>query len=503
MGNKIHGKPLRVRASRLQKEDCGVFCLSLAFRDVLLDISERLEWTATWVDDDGDRIALTDEQYQIIEQGLEGLTMPCEIIVNNNVTVEPPAVNVNVNGGGGNCLPFPLPEQVRPDGTTIETVCLPVDPDNPSGDYAPVEPDYDNLEPPPGWIDWQQFIDAKCRAANYMIDALIGVVDSIDEAENRVSVAMEIVQLIIQFIPVPAQKTQAWNKILKWVETLLDFVDDVEGVWDWAQSIIGKVEEKRNELVCLIYSAPDSVVAAAGVAAATVDDLILLMTAAGVQGGTQSQIIEFWNTIINDIVPRAYDYEWVLSIPDSYQAPYNCASCGGGELGGGWILLPVQFDNDAVFGGSGGVTGFNVTSLGSYLRLSATADSPNDIAIISPAFKCPEASGLHVYGWHVDNQNLINVQQFGVDELWGGTGVQLCDHIAFYTVPTWCIRSGSAQFELDTGIDTNVPDGAAPGVFQAVGTETYWFGMRFQAAIAGSFSQDVKLFLICRAALLP
>jgi hypothetical protein len=472
------------------------------FVNVLLDLAERLEWEATWLDDDMiTRSALSDAQWQKIESGLEALSMACEVVINNNVTL--PEIQVQVTGGDSmttNCFPFPMPEPVKPDGTPIETVCLPVDPENPSGEYPVEVVDEANLIPPTGWPDWNTFVDNKCRAANYMVDALIGAVNAIDEAENRTSILLHIVQLFLQFAPESLQRTSAWNKVLKWADALIAFVGDVEEIWDWAQTAVAKVEELRNEIVCIIYSSPDVVTAAAAVAVATADELTASMVAAGVDGNNQALVIEFWETLVNDIVPRAYDYDWVLSIPDGYQAPYNCSACGGGGLGGDWVLVPVTYESVVVFGGDGGVTDHAITNLGAYIRLSALCDSPGDNARFVARFSCPEAAGMNVYGWHLDTDNLVNISSAGVHTYNSGGDTHLteCSNQNTPPVPQWCVREDVATFELETGISTNVGAACPPPVFLADGTEFYDLNMQQICTISGAASTDRKLFLICR-----
>lgn len=504
---KPTGKLVRLRASRLDKEDCDVFCIPLGFRDALLDLAERLEWEATWTDDNGDRVGLSETQKSLIEQGLEALSMPCEIIINNNVTVEPSQLDVNVNtngGGGGGCLPFELPEPVRPDGTTIETVCLPVDPENPSGDYPAENADPDTLTPPTGYPDWQSFIDSKCRAANYMVDVLLQSNEAIDNAENRVSIVLQIVQIFIEFAPPSVQKSLPWIKFLKIVEKFLDFTDDLEEVWDWVQTLSDVIEEKRDELVCIIYSAPDIVVAAVAVGTTILDELALVTAFDQLSGSTKSAFIAFYQTLVEEIVPRAFDYEWVLSIPESYQPPYNCAACGGGSPGGGWLLIPLEYDSLWAVGGSGGASGHDLTYLGSYLRATASADSPSDVAHFQAVFSAAPGAGLYMYGFHVDIANPVNVVGVGSHDHEtppAYEAIDVCTDLKSPPVPLWGLTevSFATQFQSDTGITINVGAACnAPGLTLLDGSEMYQYGFGIESLISGQFSADFKLFMICR-----
>lgn len=498
------GKLVRLLASRLEGDDCNLYCLQDGFVNVLLDLAERLEWDATWLDDDLEtRSILSDAQKQKIEQGLEALTMACTVEIINNVEIVPPEVTVNVNGGGGTtttCLPFPLPDPVRPDGTVIDTVCLPVDPENPSGEYPVQVVDEENLIPPDGWPDWNSFIDEKCRAANYMVDALIGAVNSIDEAENRASVALEVVQLFIQFAPESIQKTTPWIKFIKLVDKYATFVSALEGLWDFAQEVVNIIEDLRNDIVCILYSAPDVLFAASSIVAAVAAPLTLSMTAQSIDPTLITAVNDFWETLVNEIVPRAYDYEFVLSIPDGYQPPYNCSACGGGGIGGDWLIVPVTFNQIEAFGGDGGVTDHDVTNLGAYLRLSADCDSPGDLARYQMLFDCPEAAGYNVYGFHLDIDNLVNVGRAGHDNSSAPLGILLneCSNLFDPPVPLWSVRSDVATFELETGISTNVGSACPPDVFAADGSEQYTFRVQAESVISGRFGVDIKLFLICR-----
>lgn len=334
----IQGKPVRLRVSRLAKDGDGLFCLDLSFRDALLDLAERMEWSRVWVDDDGKSIELDDAQRQIIEKGLSALTMSCEIVINNIIENPPPTVNnsteVNCSCGGGGGSLFNPPTLIDLNGDPIATTCLPLDPNNPTGDLEGIEWD-DLLETtPPGWTDFNEFSNHRCIIANYAIDAFGASVKKIDEIENILSPVLDVLSLVLLVVPVPIGKLRGAATLLKWVSKLRvatvaakNLVDNGEEILDYAQMIDDWIVENRQTAVCLAYSATNTPELTA--------ELLSQITALFPQEAGEfmdkyiSALSDYLNTVLGDTIDTMMTAKAVELIEEGYQPKINCAAvCG-------------------------------------------------------------------------------------------------------------------------------------------------------------------------------
>lgn len=352
------GKLFRLRADRLDKEDECLFCLPLGFRDALLDATQRMEWAATWVDENGDRQELTEQQKSIIELGIERLTMGCEIVVNNvfevpapNVTIEPTVVNVTVSGGGGGCV-VNLPTLVDDFGEEIETVCLPVDPDNPTGITKTPKLDEGNQTPPDGWTDWQEFIDERCLLANYIADSSVQAIYDLDEAENKLSggeTILNIASIVLLLLPVAIGKGKGLVTIAKWVSGLAGALglaaNTLEPINDWLQNFREFFTEKRNDYVCFLssyYLNPEGQLDALY---AWLDGLFSEMDDLGLSQAVLDAAQGFVSGVLADIAPMVYSKAVKLYIPDDYSPQVDCDQCGVPE---GYMLIPATLTQENI-----------------------------------------------------------------------------------------------------------------------------------------------------------
>lgn len=351
------GKLLRLRLSRLGKDGDGLFCLPLGFRDVLLDISERLTWARTWELDNGDPASLTDDDWQKIELGIWRLTDMCEIVINNIIEVPPAPITVvntnNCGGGGGCCTQIPVP--TSPDGTPFPLA--PIDPSDPLGENVPTWDD-ENQVPPDGYDDYPTFMTGRCRSANWMVDSFIQFVKDADLAERKISaggeaagVIYDIAMFILALLPGPVADWAGWLVILKWAAALVGGIaaaaDELENLNDWLQLASDGVIENRQELVCAVYSMTS---------VEWFDEFFLTFFAGHIspeleaEGASPALVNVFRNLfagLAHNLAVRAYNAVAGQSIPESYVPPTDCAECedvaGLFDLPEGYVWAEVKF----------------------------------------------------------------------------------------------------------------------------------------------------------------
>jgi hypothetical protein len=481
--------------------------LSLAFRDVLLDIAERLEWSSTWVDSTDEKIALTEQQKNVVEEGIGALSMPCEIVINNNVTVEPGnfTVNANCGGGGGGFLPIP----VGPDGEPVTPITYPLNPDDPLGDRVPVF-DPETETPPDGWSDWATFTDARCRMANYFLDSLIAVVEQLDEVENQGSLGkslLEIAVLIVALLPGPIGNTKGIIVVINWLVRIIAWITialtELEDLNDALQLIVDEIEDHRQELVCAIYVATSVEAVTAIIAGVVVGFIGPQLLVLGLSEDTKNAAIDWLLTVAGSLATFAVDAAVNADIPVGYVPPGDCNSCGDLQLGNGWSMVPLVYDGTFDFFETSGITAHQVQNLGYGVRVSANALAINNVAQIITSWNAPAGAGLWVYGWRLDTGNGQNVNGLGIRSTGEPpTGIDLNQGNTIFSPPENlnCVRDvWVAQFEADTGLVANY-DAAAPQerFLEAGGT----YNMTFQdrAAGPGAISSDRRLWLICNIA---
>lgn len=330
-------KPFRLRLSRLLKEGDGLFCLPLGFRDVLLDACERLTWATTWETDSGEQALLTDTENQLIENGIWRLTDMCEIIINNIIEVPPTPVvvnNTNSCGSGGGGSMFTIPPLEDLNGNPINVVCLPVDPNNPNGDIETPTWDEEEETPPPGYEDYTEFSNYRCIVANYSIDNFVSLVNKIDDVENVVSPIVDVLSLVVLFLPTPLGKLRGAATALKWLsklriatETARTLLDDGEEILDYAQIITEWMQENKAMAVCIVYTMTDTFSAVQ----ALMDAIMPLFPeeAGELYQKYYTAVFDYLESLLGDILDTMIYKRAVELIEDGYQPTINCSAlCG-------------------------------------------------------------------------------------------------------------------------------------------------------------------------------
>lgn len=232
---KNTGKLLRLNATLLggTSQEC-LICLDVRFLRCLLSLSERLEWAATWVDENGKRVELVDQEWQIIEQGIgnlmdcinvEDLSGQLERLESAIQALEELQMQINVSSGCG-C------------GCSCGGSTQPVDPPEGTGDTPPVIPS-DDL---PGT---ESYLFYKCRLANYLADSLITCAVNLKNYWSTGSVTADGITIIISNIPA---LRPLWIIVLQVAAYMGGIFNS--GLFD---NIIAVLTVHRDDIVCALY----------------------------------------------------------------------------------------------------------------------------------------------------------------------------------------------------------------------------------------------------------
>lgn len=429
MANKLQGKPVRLLAARLNEPDCNIFCLPLGFRNVLLDLAERLEWAATWIDENGDRQPLTDTQRQIIEEGLEGLTMPCEIVINNSFTIDPPiTVNVSGGGGGGGCCNTEFVVPIGPGGDSYPLI--PVNPNDPLETTVPVW-DPVTQTPPDGYDDWYAFDSDRCRAANWFVDSYIEFVQNLDILERRLSAGaaiMEVATLLVKALPGPVGEYAGTLVIIKWTTDILrwlsEVVDELEDLNDWLQLGTDAIENNKAELVCAAYSMSSVAYLKEFFATFFAGYVEPDLVTAGVPTDGVTFLRNTFDGLFSLMAEKVASAFANQHIPEDYVPSYTCENCGQAA---GFSYVPMTIASIHQIVGHGSITNKvgTVAPGGDAFSLSGDAGVANatmgaELLLVDPGIQPAKVYGIAV---RVEGEN-INAMYLGdtsQSSLWDGT----------------------------------------------------------------------------------
>lgn len=327
-------------------------------------------------------------------------------------------MNITVNCNCG-CCGDGIPNNLtNPDGTPTDVTMIPIPTDDPFGEDVPTW-DSENEQPPPGYSDYQEFLDKKCLAANFMFDLLVEGVETLDLAENISSKILDTVTTFLANLPEGLKKTTTYLKALEIVKMLADALTDYEDALDWAQLIQQVALAYRKEIICAIYKAPDAVTAAASVAVITTPAIVAALLVDNAYGN-HDKMAAVWTKILDTFIPQAYSYQVVELIPEGYQPQVNCASCDDPELPEGVNNFVV---NQASWGTYNG--GFMEILPGGVIRMIGNVGVNNGVNL---------APILTEYGhqWNKDNGSwsrgfefeLLSRKGPNTGQVWllGGTG---------------------------------------------------------------------------------
>jgi hypothetical protein len=344
--------------------------------------------------------AIAAEQFRRFEPLPLACDIADEIDETGNMTI---TVNVNLESNC-NCgdTTINLPELTLPDGTTIETVCLPVDPNNPTNE--PVENPFDDATEtaPPGWPDYPTFTDARCDLAAYVVDSFVDFVEDSDRIEREISagaVIFDIASILLLLVPVPIGKLKGLVTFAKYVSAfagiLLQVASNLEAVNDWLQMAADKIRENRTELICAIYNAnnePEIRQFVDVVMTQIFDDVPIFVN---LPDGIQNQLENWLKPIAADFAVSVSSYLLAQEIPTAYVGNFDCATCGESEI-------HIQSRNNAnqiietypmAIGVSVWVTQLKYDSYGPFGEYKFVTNAGNDVHVDSDQFAIVELDG--------------------------------------------------------------------------------------------------------------
>lgn len=156
-------KSVKIRVSALRSIEpySCYYCLDSRFISCLLALSERLFWKSTWINDQGEREQLTDQEYALLNEGVYAL-MQCQTFddIQNQINMLVHNINNLANQIGDNNMCCCC--NCGNNGTTLPGGNQPP----PGGSTNPV--------PPPTPQEPQTATQIhKCNAGNYIIDGLL------------------------------------------------------------------------------------------------------------------------------------------------------------------------------------------------------------------------------------------------------------------------------------------------------------------------------------------
>lgn len=254
-------------------------------------------------------------------------------------------ITVNCNcccdGGGG----FP-----NPDGLPT----IPVDPNDPLGTdvpdfFAPTE------TPPDGYDTWQDFMDDRCRAANWFVDAYIKFVQDLDIVERRLSageLVMDVALVLLALLPGPVADWAGLVVVVKAVtfiaKSLSTTVASLENLGDWLQTSADAIEENRQELVCAAYRMSS---------VEYLREFWLTFFASYVDPalsteGYSDEVVDFMRELLapiaNELAARTVNGLANQEIPEDYAPTTPCTDCD--DFPGAFYTIPAVVDSFEVVG---------------------------------------------------------------------------------------------------------------------------------------------------------
>jgi hypothetical protein len=317
---------------------------------VLLAMAHRLKWDI-YINESGERVALSDAQEAIIDETIEGLLMPCTIPDTSDALKEIAAAiaqleivqsnsqTVNCGTGGSFiCYGDDGSIIINPGPLPTEPVENPEVEPPPGGWPAPIEPGQG--EPPPGYDDWEEFDAAMCKASNAAVDVYINMLKRLRQFFAFDSYALAVIVVFVAnilwsglaIIFTRAMKIKVATILWRLSEYLEVFETALELTIAWAES-------NKKELVCLVYSLRgnmrswDHEIVARVAGGAAVGSVVL--------GETTMLSVLQWLFPGGTII-RAFQLGILHA--ENYQGSINCAECEDSPPDAPdnwqWILVP-------------------------------------------------------------------------------------------------------------------------------------------------------------------
>lgn len=259
------------------------------------------------------------------EQTIIDLTIQLEQCQDALQELENMQINVNCNCGCcGN--PINLPEPIADNGSPIETVTVPIDPNDPLGEDVPTWDD-ETETPPDGFPTWQDYTDNRCLLANWVIDGFLGTVEALDEAENRASVIVDIASLALLLVPLPIGKTKGFMTVVKWVVKLVAFLELVEEPLDYLQWIADAVAERKQDIICDFYNLQSTQEKSNAMVDALLEEIAGNSEYGQMALEAKAKFDDWLTAVVNDIATAGDSWAVKNLIPEDYVPTVDCAQC--------------------------------------------------------------------------------------------------------------------------------------------------------------------------------
>lgn len=269
---------LRLPIAALRKEDSMdycLFCLPSGGRDLLLAMADRLLWDI-YVNDDGGKAQLSDNEAALVDSTIRGLMMSCDFstiataldniatalgnlqmttTVNNNCA---PDVNVSCDGSSFITIPGPGQPPIINPGPLPDAPIDPSDPVTwpPDWPTTPLDPEAD--DPPFDFTDWGSYDVAACEAANAAVEFAYQMARAIkDFFEQDVILLAWLVVAINAVLTVGIAALFSTAFVVKLAELAWRLATnfEIEVTIQVLQDIQDWISDNRQDLVCDLYGA--------------------------------------------------------------------------------------------------------------------------------------------------------------------------------------------------------------------------------------------------------
>lgn len=381
--------------------DLYFFIIPDGGRNLLMANFDRLFWESTFAR------ALTDEEKGVVHatydalMGMESMSEISDAIRyladTVSITVNQSQSQVCACGGAG----VPGDTFTAPDGSPLTPVSVPIAP--PEGDGVPLLPP--GATRPPGFADDGEWDARRCLLANYAVDSLLKVMSEITQAENKAGLALELFYLLIAALPGPYKQGRGYLAILKIAQAVADFLGATDLDLDVMELIRQAIEDNKQDAVCAVYSATDTLAGADSLLQQVQDWIEALPEWVTWDAYERSWIYKLLSNLIDiGMVNIAYNYAVSEIIPDDYVPTVDCASCGAPEgESPGWAYVRAEFAGLNATPKSSGVVGSPIGAVGAYsASLTFVAGAAGDAATLDVLFVAPAVQPSRIRGMVVE-----------------------------------------------------------------------------------------------------
>lgn len=241
--SKRQGKPVRIRASRLNSGGDCLVLLPVGFRDALLDLSGRMKWSRVWTDDEWNSISLTESQASIVELGIQRLVDCVDINVINNVSCGGCGCS-----GDGTDVTVIIEDDEETGGFTEDSL-----PDDVQGELDP-EGDVPQTLQDSGIGSWTDYDVYMCDVAWFVAEVIPRFLRIVELMSDKLSTILVVASALATVFP------GAWM-LKAGVVALVDLLAAITDVLIFELAFDNLVEmaeyieepQRQQEIACAIY----------------------------------------------------------------------------------------------------------------------------------------------------------------------------------------------------------------------------------------------------------